>query len=95
MRAGQYVMLLATLAQRVICNGVPSISLFSFYAPTDRFGGYSHQHGVHPKMHPCALRNFDSLRHSLIIFGRNVEEDQYSTVGVSRARETTLTVFFM
>ena len=25
---------------------------------------------------PCALHNFDTLRHILIIFGRNKEEDQ-------------------
>ena len=26
--------------------------------------------------HSCALRNFDTLRHILVIFGRNEEEDQ-------------------
>ena len=26
--------------------------------------------------HPCALHKFDALRHILVIFGRNEEEDQ-------------------
>ena len=26
--------------------------------------------------HPCAFHNFDTLRHILVIFGRNEEEDQ-------------------
>ena len=28
------------------------------------------------EVQPCALHNFDTLRHILIIFGRNEEEDQ-------------------
>ena len=28
------------------------------------------------KTQPCALRNFDTLKYILIIFGRNKEEDQ-------------------
>ena len=29
-----------------------------------------------PYTDPCALHNFDTLRHVLIIFGKNEEEDQ-------------------
>ena len=49
---------------------------FPFYLPTDTFGGYSDQHGVRPYKHTCAVHNFDTLRHILIIFGRNVKKDQ-------------------
>ena len=38
----------------------------NFYPSTDRFGGYSDEHGAHPS----------DRRHILIIFGRNVKEDQ-------------------
>ena len=30
----------------------------------------------HSSTHPCVLHNFDTLRHILVIFGRNEEEDQ-------------------
>ena len=39
----------------------------------------------------CALHNFDTLRHMLIIFGRNKED----LVGMSCARETTPTFFLI
>ena len=29
-----------------------------------------------PCTHPCALQNFDTLRHILVMFDRNEEEDQ-------------------
>ena len=31
-----------------------------------------------PEAKSCSLYNFDNLRHILIMFGRNEEEDQYA-----------------
>ena len=39
--------------------------------------------------HPCAVHKFDTLRHILVIFGRNEEEDQLAC----HMQETTFTFF--
>ena len=51
--------------------------LSTFYPLTNSFGGYSDQHGIHLSVRRRILVHSitDTLRHILIIFGRNVEED--------------------